>query len=243
MNPTPSPRTHPLAELGKDLLAFVWPAECIGCAAPDRTLCSACEQTLMQLHHPKQYASGGPTPWFTLGPHEGLLRELIISFKHGGVTAHTRTLATLLDRSLQPLIEGHLPERSPRERWHPEAFVERALVVPMPSRRRQVRKRGYRHLELLLRRSQFSHSREGFRTLTPLRGRTGQVGLDAAERMRNAAKLALDPRARVAGRDLILVDDIITTGATLQAATDLLTAHGARIVGAAALTHARMRGK
>jgi len=64
-------------------------------------------------------------------------------------------------------------------------------------------------------------------------GRTGQVGLSADERRRNAAlvRVPLRMRGRLRARNVILVDDIVTTGATLEGCVDALAAAGARVVG------------
>ena len=69
--------------------------------------------------------------------------------------------------------------------------------------------------------------------LATLPGRTGQVGLQAAQRERNAALVRVRRRMRglLRGRDVVLVDDIVTTGSTLLAATRALAAADARVVG------------
>lgn len=75
------------------------------------------------------------------------------------------------------------------------------------------------------------------RALRALPGRTGQVGLDHAARRRNAGLVAVRPSARrtLAGARVILVDDVITTGATAAAACAALDAAGARVIGVIAL--------
>lgn len=69
--------------------------------------------------------------------------------------------------------------------------------------------------------------------LTTLPGRTGQVGLQSAQRERNAALVRVPRRMRslLRGRDVVLVDDIVTTGSTLLASAGALAAADARVVG------------
>ncbi|WP_449277148.1 phosphoribosyltransferase family protein [Leucobacter sp. GX24907] len=69
------------------------------------------------------------------------------------------------------------------------------------------------------------------------RGRVGQVGLRAADREVNARKVRVKRRcaALVRGREVILIDDILTTGATLRGACECLQAAGAHVVAAVVL--------
>ena len=69
------------------------------------------------------------------------------------------------------------------------------------------------------------------------------MGLRAGERERNAA-LARVPKymlGRLRGREVVLVDDIVTTGATLDAAATALEAAGATVIATVALAAAERR--
>ena len=86
---------------------------------------------------------------------------------------------------------------------------------------------------------------------TPAAGEVliGVEALGVADRERNVAgSMRLRPadERRIAGRTVLLVDDVVTTGATLREAARALTAAGARVLGAAAVAstplHTRGRG-
>jgi len=249
VHPTPST----LRELWLDLLALLWPCQCIICETPDRQLCEACAQNLRsEREH---------TQWVMLpfegsacvsGPYAGPLRALLIAYKHAGLTSLGRTLGAQLRA---PLREALANARTPMP-----------LVVTVPSRAAKTRERGYRHVDLLVRvalretRGQSSHSDQSDHdsqsehndqsthstlnharlvpgALRALPGRTGQVGLDHAARIANAARVAVPRRMRnrLVGREVVLVDDIITTGATVTAAARALESIGARVVAVAAV--------
>ncbi|QBE48533.1 ComF family protein [Leucobacter triazinivorans] len=235
-----------LRELRLDLLALVWPTECVCCGQPDRDCCLPCLVEVQRpgpLLHP---AIG--VPCVVRGPYDGPLRALLVAFKHEGRTGFARELGAQLRPPLVAAL-GRCSGPAP------------PVIVAAPSRGSRVRQRGYRHLELLL--DVAMRGERGGRTsawqrqpapggriaalrvraLRATRGRAGQVGLGPAERARNAARVAVrhSARAVLRGREVILVDDVITTGATVLAAGEALERAGARLVAVVALCAAQHR--
>ncbi|MEB4615453.1 ComF family protein, partial [Leucobacter sp. M11] len=116
-------------------------------------------------------------------------------------------------------------------------------LVAVPSRPASERERGYRHVEILARLAVRAASDPSgppprseppdLRLLRALRtgaGRADQVGLGRAERLANARRTEVraGSRAALAGRRVWLVDDLATTGASLDGARRALRAAGAR---------------
>ena len=119
------------------------------------------------------------------------------------------------------------------------------IIVAVPSRAARVRERGYRHVDLLVRGALRLGRIEASRpfaffvpgALRALPGRTSQVGLDSGERVRNAALVAVPRRmrGRIRGRRAVLVDDVVTTGATMAAAVRVLEDAGAQVIAVIAI--------
>ena len=231
-----------LRDLAADLAALVWPVECAGCELPNRACCDDCVEELLReaLAAASAPAGGhgasgetGP-PGFSAGSHEGLLRDLLVPFKHAGRTSLAPILGTVL---AVPLARALALARGP----------DPPLIVPVPSRPERVRERGYRHAEVLGRAAPREIRVTGPRApsmpraLRPMPGRTSQVGLRAGARRRNAAKIAVSSRmvSRVRTREVILLDDVQTTGETLAAAAAVLTREGAKVVAVVTLAQAR----
>jgi ComF family protein len=160
---------------------------------------------------------------YTYGAFEGTLRELLHLLKYGGVTPLAPRLGALMSRA------------APRD-------IEFDAVVPMPLHWWRRWRRGFNQAELLAREVA---RRLGLPVEKPVKRRrlTGtQTGLTAAARRRNVsgAFRVSDP-SKVRGRRLLLIDDVFTTGATVNACAGAIKAAGAAYVAVLTLARADRR--
>lgn len=160
---------------------------------------------------------------YAYGEYEGSLRKLIHVFKYGGVTP----LAPELGR----LLNGALP--------HGERFD---VIVPMPLHWRKRLERGFNQSELLAR---FVSRRTGIPVAGALRRRKrtdSQAGLTRAQRRTNVAgAFEVRQRDKIEGRHVLLIDDVLTTGATASACSSVLKRAGAKRVTVLTLARADRR--
>ena len=156
---------------------------------------------------------------YTYGGYDGELRTLLHLFKYSRMRPLAAPLGRLMARAL------------PRD--------ERIdVIVPMPIHWRRLLVRGYNQSHLLAREVSTRSGLPLERLLTRSRNTPVQAGLTGRERRLNVANSFTVPQpGRVAGRCLLLVDDVLTTGATLNAASGALKQAGA--VRIAILTLAR----
>jgi ComF family protein len=115
-----------------------------------------------------------------------------------------------------------------------------AFVVSIPLARRRRVERGYDQAALLadaLARASHAQGRRLRAALRRVRETPPQVGRTREERVRNVAG-AFEASAAVSGRDVVLVDDVVTTGATADAAASALRRAGARSIVVVALARA-----
>lgn len=229
---------HP-TELLEALTDLVLPRDCIGCGQPRHRLCESCITAAADLviHRPTPTPAGFPT-CVSFGEYAGGLRLAIIAVKEHGRRDLVRPLAGLL----RDAVDAVRPTDGGS-----------AYVVPIPSTPAAARARGGDHMlriaRALSRTSPGSPSDGSLpiaRVLVPPRKSVDAVGLGRLERVAarsHAFAVRREARALVRGAHLILVDDLVTSGATLSAAADVLRAAGARSVRAATIAAtARLNG-
>jgi competence protein ComFC len=105
------------------------------------------------------------------------------------------------------------------------------LLIPVPLGRKRLRERGYNQVALV---AQPLAYRTGMRylpqALWKARETRSQVGLNISQRQKNVTNAYQADTRRVAGKSILLMDDVSTTGATISACTEALLAAGAREV-------------
>ena len=196
----------------RDAWAVLFPVECAGCGAPDCSLCGECSAALVPLPTPR-LGPDGLRVVTALG-YDGRVRRVILALKEQGRT----DVATHLARPLAASISRA------REK-HPHA--ELALV---PTSARAFRRRGYDPVGLIVRR--IGH--RPARVLLPRRSTSRQKTLGVADRAANLDGAMVAAR-RLDGRSCVLIDDVLTTGATLGEGARAIRAAGGEVVGAATL--------
>lgn len=153
------------------------------------------------------------------GSYEGALRELIHLLKFAGV----RPAANVLGRMLAEAITG----------LHPESRVEDMAVVPVPLHRTKLRQRGFNQAELIARTAVKLYGapnrlRLCAGTLERKRETPSQTGLTRHQRRLNLrGAFAVAQPEGVKGREVLLVDDVYTTGATVSECARVLRHAGA----------------
>lgn len=149
-------------------------------------------------------------------------RGMILRFKHADRTDIAKVFGRMLESAGAELL------------------ADCDLIIPVPLHRWRLLQRGYNQSAVLAR----ALADDGRRTVIPdllqrIQATASQQGLSGDQRLHNikASAFRVHPRhrARIAGRRILLIDDVLTTGATLAACTRVLINEGAAAVDVLAL--------
>jgi ComF family protein len=179
----------------------------------DTVLCGLCRREAFAFDQARSY------DWY-----DGTLRQVIRQFKYNKMRPLAKPLAARLAQVLIRMDAGSLD-----------------LVLPVPLHRNRQRARGFNQSELLTRQlAVMCDLPLGSRDCVRVRDTPPQTGLRGTERRRNVRGAFAVPRPeRVRGLNVLLVDDVITTGATADSCARALKQAGAK--GVWVLTLARPR--
>ena len=204
------------------LLGTLAPHHCFGCGKTGSVLCQDCKNNIstdefagcIVCRRPARsgVCSSCKTSYekaWCVGERDDVLQALIDAYKFARVKSTARTLASLLDVMLPVL---------PKD----------AVVVAVPTISKHIRQRGYDHIALVAK--EFARKRKQ-RFETPLRrvNKASQRELTRRDRFKEAER-AFRCRSTLEDVPYLLIDDVVTTGATIQYCSQALMDVGAQNV-------------
>ena len=211
------------------IISVIAPHTCLGCGVEnDALLCGACRESLAPVpsrcykcraatqNYQVCKRCRRTTPLFSVFvgyPHADLAKALVHRAKYERAQSGLAEMAQLLATVTRDVDES-------------------ALFTHVPTASSRVRMRGYDHA-LLLARHLCGVSHRNRRTLLVRVGQAHQVGSSRSQRLRQLQGAFRAVRASdIRGRHVVLVDDVLTTGATLEMAARELKRAGAKRVSA-----------
>ncbi|MDR2359986.1 MAG: ComF family protein [Oscillospiraceae bacterium] len=203
-----------------NIFNLIFPRRCIFCNAPSGAdeICGYCKSRLPWWG--KLENLGGDLPITAPFKYEGKARRALLDFKFHGRHSYARTFSALMETSV-------------RDHYGADSF-DTITFVPLHRLRRL--RRGYNQAELLANALSRKIGVQVTKTLTKPRRTTANSKLNSAQRSENViSAFRLKQGARVSGKRILLVDDVCTTGATLQEAAKILMQAGAAQVMCAAV--------
>jgi predicted amidophosphoribosyltransferase len=210
---------------------------CAGCAGSAGLLCPACRR---ELDMPARLLERHPAGLrvVTKGVYRGSVRTVVLAHKESGRLAVCRLLGDALAAAVNTLVDtsdcGHEPADQP------------AALVPAPSVRASTRRRGHDPLLRIARRTSVVVRRTGRAcTVVPAirhsRRVADQAGLGQSARLANlhgSMTVRRGAAALLRGRCVVIVDDVMTTGATIGEVARALRIAGVEPCGAAVIADA-----
>lgn len=213
-----------LNEVVEKLLEIIYPHKCVSCGASGQIICEQClagippsVDTLIYVRSRLAYSCE-------------TTRLLLRKFKFNGRHSMHKYLGQLLGEMLLEDISEFAEFGN----------LGTLVVIPIPMSKIEIRNRGYNQAELLAKSvSSYCHFDFEPNILSKPKETMSQVRMGARERRLKNIKGAyvVNNPSLIANRDVILIDDVYTTGATIMEATSVLESAGAKSVRAYTLAH------
>lgn len=220
------------------IISTVVPHDCLGCKLEGRLICAGCVRSLRRVY-PCCYRCRKPTAKSltcldcstdsdltqvqAVAVYQDLAKKLVWKLKYAHAQAAAREMASPMSQLLDRQAWGSL------------------LIVPVPTATSRQRKRGYDQARLLAR----ELSRricQPYADVLARQNQIHQVGASREQRLQQlAAAFRVTKPGRICGVTILLVDDVVTTGATLEAAARCLRQAGAGQINALVFAQPKLR--
>lgn len=220
--------------IAKQIADALYPPACPLCGRlleKGEAVCARCRPGLQVVAEPRCMCCGRPLPdegqeycpdcasmrhWFDQGagvfPYQSAVRRMVMDLKFRGKTANAR----LLGRWMAAYVKPEIPL------WRPD------VLVPVPLHPRKLRRRGYNQARLLAESVGKILGIPVDAALVRRKNSTeAQMHLGRLARQRNLERAFAMGKGRKAEGNILLVDDIYTTGSTVDAVARILKANGA----------------
>lgn len=210
-------------------IGWLAPAHCISCSRQGPAICSDCTGNITRFGErcwrcntlsPGSRTcdtcrrTGSPLYVYIATDHHGLARSLLSKYKFGHLRAAATPIAKIMTDALKEYQDKTLDY----------------VVVPVPTATSRIRERGFGHSELLARQVAVNLKLEYCNALRRL-DQTRQLGSRREARLTQLANSFLPKKERsISGQNILLIDDVLTTGGTIIAAARTLRSAGAKRV-------------
>lgn len=218
----------PLRTAATRVLDFLVPESCLGCGAAGVTLCDVCLRGIP----PPPYAESKDI--ISLFDYRNkIVRKALWALKYRGGRRIGKIFSGLIHARIIKTIQS---EQAAHDFKQP-------IIIPIPLSKKRLRERGFNQSEILAEELSYRGEQKIFTVETSVLYRTRDTGSqalikDRGARMNNVKDcFAVSNKNKIVGKNIILIDDITTTGATLEEAKKVLVDNGARRVIAFTVAH------
>lgn len=199
-----------LKQIAEILMDVILPRSCLGCGKEGKYVCEQCDLFLSEATSifPKGDLEELVSGW----EYDGLIKEVILKIKYNGVFD-----------AINELVEKALAIR--------ELYLPADIVITfVPMFKKKERQRGFNQAEIIARKVGKMTRKEVLPLLEKMKDTSSQTELDKAERLANVRGSFRRKEGAICPNNVLLVDDVWTSGATMRECAKVLKKSGVKRV-------------
>jgi competence protein ComFC len=195
-------------QLRENIINILLPRICLGCGKEGRYICDQCSLFLSEAT--SIFARGKLEEVASAWEYEGLIKKIILKIKYEG-------MFDAIDELTEKIFER-------RELYIPE----NTIITFVPMFKRKERRRGFNQAELIARKVAKKTGREIFPLLEKIKDTPSQTELNKKERAKNVRDSFRMKEKINCPKDILIIDDVWTSGATMEECARILRIAGAK---------------
>ena len=191
-----------------NILDLLFPPVCFGCKGEGKWLCLECEKIYLSKPLIQRVLGRGKIRVISLTKyHEENIKYAIYCLKYRSVKKYGEALGGLLAQKL------------------PSRFFDNSILIPIPLSKSKIRERGFNQAEIISQKLAERFNRSICKALMKIKSGPSQVEMENKKERRQNIKGSFclaENAGELRGKRIILIDDVVTTGATLLEASKVL---------------------
>ena len=195
-------------QLKENIIDILFPKICVGCGKEGNYICEKCSLFLSEAT--SIFARGNLREVISVWEYEGLIKKIILRIKYDGIFD-----------TINELVKKVFERREP---YIPEDMV----ITFVPMFKKKEKRKGSNQAELIARKVGEITGREVLPLLEKIKDTPSQTELDKKERVKNVKNSFQMKKGASCPRDILIVDDVWTSGATMEECARVLRKSGAR---------------
>jgi len=197
-------------QLKEIVLDIIFPRICLGCGKEGKYICEKCELFLSET--PSLFGQGGLEELVSVWEYDGLIKDIILKIKYYGAFEAINELVKKAFKIRKP----YLPEDT--------------IITFVPMFKKKEKRRGFNQAEIIARKVGEMTGSKVLPLLEKIKDTPSQTKLDKVERLTNIKGSFRRKEGTICGSNVLLVDDVWTSGATMRECTRVLKKSGAKRV-------------
>jgi len=199
-----------LRQIIEIVVDIIFPRNCLGCGKEGKYICEKCDLFISET--PSLFSQGGLEELVSIWEYDGLMKEVILKIKYYGAF-----------EAINELVKKAFQVRKPY-------IPENTIITFVPMFKKKEKQRGFNQAEIIAKKVGETTGSNVLSLLEKIKDTPSQTKLDKEERIKNIIGSFKRKEGIICNSNVLLVDDVWTSGATMKECARVLKKSGVKRV-------------